>query len=172
MSPGLCLWVISIFVDSIGIYMNWFNKVPIRAKLILFMGIVMALILLTCGGCSVRKFYPAGGAVIGAAGGSLGGPAGAGLGAGVGWGMGELAKGDSELKEAKDTIVALSTGDVDQLVEKRLEEAKDNGFFDSVLEGVYDLLLIGAVLVGLWILIPLWYTRYVHNKHKESKKEK
>ena len=45
MSPGLWRWVISIFVDSIALYMNWFNKVPIRAKLILLLAIIGTMVL-------------------------------------------------------------------------------------------------------------------------------
>jgi hypothetical protein len=122
--------------------------------------------------CSVKKFYPLGGAVVGGATGAIGGPVSAGLAAGAGWTMGELAKGDEELKEAKQTIQALSTGDVNALVELRLEKAKGDGFFDSILDGIYDLLFIGAIGVGLWVILPLWYTRYVHKKHKELTENK
>lgn len=114
--------------------------------------------------CSVKKFYPLGGAVAGGAAGAIGGPVSAGLGAGAGWTIGELAKGDEELESAKQTIQALTTGDVNTLVKQRLEEAKGNGFFDSILDGIYDLLLITSVGVALWIIIPMWYTHYVVNK--------
>ena len=127
----------------------------------------IVLLCLLAPACSIKKFYPLGGAVAGGTAGAIGGPLSAGLGAGAGWTIGELAKGDEELKTAKQTIQALTTGDVNTLVEQRLEEAKGNGFFDSILDGIYDLLLIGAIGVGLWVLLPLWYTRYVHNKHKE-----
>lgn len=109
---------------------------------------------------------------MGGAAGAIGGPVSAGLGAGAGWTVGELAKGDEELKAAKQTIQALSTGDVNALVEQRMQGAMDDGFFDSILDGIYDLLLVGAIGVGLWILLPLWYTRYVHKKHTELNKEK
>jgi hypothetical protein len=119
--------------------------------------------------CSIKKFYPLGGAVAGGAAGSIGGPVSAGLGAGAGWTIGELAKGDEELKQAKQTIQALTTGDVNKLVEQRLEEAKGDGFFDSILDGIYDLLLIALIAVALWIIIPMWYTHYIVNKNKNDK---
>ena len=59
-----------------------------------------------------------GGAVLGGGTGALGGPAMAAVGAGTGWAAGELAKGDEELKEAQETITALTQGDVQTLVEK------------------------------------------------------
>lgn len=126
--------------------------------------IILLVGFLCLTGCSVKKFYPLGGAVVGGATGSLGGPVSAGLGAGAGWTVGELAKGDEELKAAKQTIQALTTGDVDKLVQQKLEDARDDGFFDGILDGIYDFLLIGSILVSAWILIPLWYTRYVHKK--------
>jgi hypothetical protein len=100
--------------------------------------------------------------------GSIGGPLSAGLGAGAGWTVGELAKGDEDLKQAQQTIKALTTGDVDTLVQKGLEDAKNNGFFDGILDEVYGLLKICVIGLSLWIIIPLLYTRHVHKKQKEK----
>jgi hypothetical protein len=86
----------------------------------------------------------------------------------VGYSVGELAKGNQDLEEAKDTIKALTTGDVDALVEKRMGEAIDGGFFDSILDGVYDLLTLCLIGVVLWNLIPLIYTRYVHKQQRNN----
>ena len=72
----------------------------------------------------MRKFYPLGGSIVGGAAGSIGGPVSAGLGAGAGWTVGELAKGDAELTEAKETIKAITTGDVQSLVERLMEKIK------------------------------------------------
>jgi hypothetical protein len=130
---------------------------------------LLIFICLLTTACNIQKFYPLGGAVTGGAVGSIGGPVSAGLGAGAGWTIGELAKGDEELEEAKQTIQALSTGDVNALVEKRMEKAKGDGFFDSILDGIYDLLLITSIGVALWIIIPMWYTHYVVNKNKNDK---
>jgi hypothetical protein len=101
----------------------------------------------------------------------VGGPVTGGLGAGAGWAAGEIAKGDENLEEARETIKALSTGDVDALVEQRMEEARDNGFFDEILDGFYDLLWICAIGIGLWIAIPMWYTHYIVKKKLPNKEK-
>ena len=61
--------------------------------------------------------------------------------------LGQLAKGAKE--ETKEVIELLTTGDVDALVRKRLEEAKSGGFFDSIVSGVYNVLKVAAIVVGL-----------------------
>lgn len=129
---------------------------------------IVVWLLVALPGCSIKKFYPLGGAVLGGAAGGVGGPVSAGLGAGAGWTVGELARGDADLKEAQQTIKALTTGDVDALVLKRLEDAKQGGFFDSMLDEVYGLLQICVIGLTLWIAVPMLYTRHVHKKQKES----
>lgn len=135
-------------------------------------------LILILSGCSMKMLYPLGGAFVGGGVGALGGPLTAAAGAGLGYATGELAKGNQDLEEAKDTleeakdtievIKSLTTGDVDALVEKRMGEAKDGGFFDSILDGVYDLLTLGLIGVILWNLIPLIYTRYVHKQQRNN----
>lgn len=117
-------------------------------------------------GCSKASFYPALGATGGAAIGSLGGPGTAAGGAAVGWGAGEISKYMEENKHLTDQVKALSKGDVQELVQLQLDEAKDNGFFDSILTEIYGLLKICLVGVILWNVIPIIYTRYVHKKTK------
>jgi hypothetical protein len=132
---------------------------------------VRCITILTClslSSCSIKKFYPLGGAVVGGSAGSIGGPVSAGLAAGAGWTVGELAKGDADLREAQQTIKALTTGDVDTLVQRRLEDARNNGFFDGILDEVYGLLKICVIGLSLWVIIPLLYTRHVHKKQKEK----
>ena len=58
------------------------------------------------------------GAVVGGGVGSLGGPSGAALGAGGGALLGEVAQGNAEIEEARETISALTHGDVEALVQK------------------------------------------------------
>lgn len=124
--------------------------------------------LLLFGGCSLKNFYPLAGAVGGASAGSLGGPVTAGLGAGAGWAAGEIAKGNEDLEEAQETIQALTTGDVDALVELKLQEKKDSGFFDSILDGVYDILKIGVIIIAAWMIVQLWISRHIHTKVKKN----
>ena len=125
------------------------------------------VILLLCS-CSIKKFYPLAGSVVGGSAGSLGGPLSAGLGAGAGWTVGELAKDDEELQDAKETIQALTTGDVDALVEKKLKEKKDSGFFDSILDGVYDILKIGVIIIAAWMILQLWFSKHIHTKVRKN----
>lgn len=117
-------------------------------------------------GCSKASFYPVLGATGGAAVGSLGGPGTAAGGAAVGWGVGEVSKYVEQNKHLSDQVKALSEGDVQELVQLQLDEAKDNGFFDSILTEIYGLLKICIIGVVLWNVIPIIYTRYVHKKTK------
>lgn len=126
---------------------------------------VITFVLMTCS-CSLKKFYPMGGAVLGGGTGALGGPAMAAVGAGTGWAAGELAKGDEELKEAQETITALTQGDVQTLVEKGLSEQR--GTFDKIVDGIYDTLLICGIGIGLYLILPVLYTRYLHKKTNEQ----
>lgn len=132
------------------------------------MRILLCISILFLCNCSIKKFYPLAGSVVGGSAGSLGGPLSAGLGAGAGWTVGELAKDDEELQDAKDTIQALTTGDVDALVEKKLKEKKDSGFFDSILDGVYDILKIGVIIIAAWMILQLWFSRHIHTKVKKN----
>lgn len=117
-------------------------------------------------GCSKASFYPALGATGGAAVGSLGGPGTAAGGAAVGWGVGEVSKYMEENAHLTQQVKALSEGDIKQLVNNQLDESMDNGFFDSMLTEIYGLLKLSLIVVVLWNVIPIIYTRYVHKKTK------
>ena len=119
---------------------------------------------LTLGGCS--SLYPVGGAILGGGAGSFGGPVTAAMGAGAGATAGQLLAGDKELKKAKEEIKALSTGDVNKLVQMRMEEAKDGGFFDSVLDGVYSFIKLALLGLVLWNVVPIAITWISHKKLK------
>ena len=136
------------------------------------MRLVLASVILVLSGCSARNFYPLAGSVGGGSAGAIGGPVTAGLGAGAGWAAGEIAKGNKDLEEAKDTISALTTGDVDELVQQRLEDARDGGFFDGILDEVYGFLKLCIIGLAAFFIIPLLYTRHVHKKQKENNAEK
>lgn len=110
------------------------------------------------GSCSMTSFLPVGGAIIGGGAGSLVGPGGAAIGAGAGAATGQILAGDKKLKEAKETIEALTTGDVDALVKKRMEEARDGGFFDSILDEFYGLMKLVCLGLILWNAVPLLWT--------------
>ena len=110
------------------------------------------------------------GAVVGGGAGSLAGPMGAGIGAGAGAATGQLLAGDEELKQAHQTIGALSRGDVEGLIAAGMGQQK--GFMDEALDAVYGFVkfcLVGGVL---WNLVPILYTRYIHKKHTNGSAEK
>ena len=132
--------------------------------------LIVILLPLILTGCAA--LYPIGGAVLGGAAGSPFGIGGAALGAGAGAAGGALLAGDKELKDAKEEIKLLSTGDVNALVQKRLEEAKDGGFFDSIMEEVYGFVKLALIGLVLWNVVPIIYTRYVHKKAGNGSPEK
>jgi hypothetical protein len=117
-------------------------------------------------GCSKATFYPLAGSVGGATVGALGGPGPAAGGAALGWGVGKGAQLMEENKGLANKAKALSEGDVQKLVQLQLDEKMDDGFFDSMLDEVYGFLKLCLVGVILWNVVPIIYTRYVHNKAK------
>ena len=122
----------------------------------------MIVAFIYMGGCSMRSFYPTVGGVVGGAAGSLGGPLTAAAAAGAGVMAGELAKGNEDLKEAKDTIEAITKGDVEGLIQAGIGQQK--GFVDSAIDtlmGTIKLICIGLLLFNL---VPIIYTRFVHKK--------
>ena len=79
---------------------------------------------------------------------------------------GEILQTFEENKHLTDQVKALSEGDIKQLVNNQLDESMDNGFFDSMLTEIYGLLKLSLIVVVLWNVIPIIYTRYVHKKTK------
>jgi len=107
--------------------------------------------------CSVRQFYPLAGSVAGGAAGALGGPVTAGLGAGAGWSAGEIAKGNEDLEDAQETIQALSTGDVQALVDKGMNAHKSS--FDQFVEKIQRILFIAGLCLIAYLAIPIFVAR-------------
>ena len=125
------------------------------SKIIICLAVAFLCILTSC---SIRQFYPTGGAVIGGSVGALtGNPVIAGLTAGSGAMLGEMAKGNAELEEAKETITALSHGDVEALVAKGV--IKQNGLFQSFTDGIKKLLIIVGVLLICYLFIPVFVAK-------------
>ena len=107
--------------------------------------------------CSMKQFYPTAGALVGGATGSLAGPIGAGLGGAGGALVGEVARGNEEIEEAKETITALSHGDVEALVAKGM--SRQNGLFESFTSGIKKLLVIVGVILVAYLFIPVFVAR-------------
>ena len=132
---------------------------------------LFAISLLFLGGCSLRPLYaPMGGALGAAAGGVVGGVGGAFLGGGAGAATGGLLAGEDELQDAKDTITAISRGDVEGLIAKAAGQQK--GFIDQAMDTIYDFIKLCLVGIVLWNFVPLAYTWIVHRKHKNGTTEK
>ena len=126
-----------------------------------------ALAFFLFNGCA--SLYPIGGAIVGGGAGSLAGPAGAAIGAGAGAAAGQILAKDEDLKEAKDTIKAISKGDVEALVAQAA--GKNKGFIDEALDAVYGLIKLVCVGLILWNIVPIIYTRYVHKKTNGNHKK-
>lgn len=121
-------------------------------------------------GCSFSKLWPTAGAVAGGSVGAVvGGPGGAALGAGAGAVSGSLLASERDVKVAQARIEALTRGDVSELVAQELDEAKTNGFFDTLLQEVYGVIKLVALGLAAWLLVPIIYTKYLHKKLKDGK---
>ena len=119
--------------------------------------VTLLLLVVVLSGCSLRSTYPLLGGVAGGSVGSLAGPAGGGLGAGVGIMAGEMAKGQSELAEAKETIEMLSHGDVEGIVKaKRADHA--SGFVECT-SYIKKILIIAGGLLGIYLMVPIFVAR-------------
>tara|TARA_R100000808_G_scaffold5637_1_gene16980 strand:+ start:1422 stop:1835 length:414 start_codon:yes stop_codon:yes gene_type:complete len=134
------------------------------------MNYLFAIALLFLGGCSFRALYPTAGAVIGGGAGSIAGPVGGAIGAGAGAATGQLLAGDEELQDAKDTITAISRGDVEGML--AAATGKQKGFVDEAIDGVIGFVKLCLIFLVLWNLIPIIYTRYIHKKHSNGNSEK
>ena len=123
---------------------------------------IILLLPLMLFGCRMKTFYPTIGAVAGGGVGSLGGPMVAAGAAGAGALVGEIARGDSDLEEAREEIKALTTGDVEKLLEIRMSQQKSG--FQSLISGIYNLLIICGIVAGGIFILPFLYSHRLHKK--------
>ena len=115
-------------------------------------------VVLLLGGCSIKQFYPTGGAVLGGGVGALtGNPAIAGLTAGSGALLGEMAKGNAELEEAQETITALSQGDVEALVAQGMGQHQT--LFETFVSRIQYILLIAGLCLVAYLAIPIFVAK-------------
>ena len=123
-------------------------------------------ILLT--GCTMKQWYPTFGATAaGATGAALGGgPLVVGLAAGGGALAGEVARGNAEVKEAKDTLRAITHGDVSAIVEKGLESHKSG--FEEFTATIKKILMVAACFLGLYLLVPIFVARQCSKTEAEK----
>ena len=126
-------------------------------------------------GCSLSSLYPPMGATFGAAGGAVatgGNPVGAGVGAVSGYSLGKAAQVGAENKDLQETVELYEKGDVEALVQKRLEEeAGEGGLFGDALAGVKDFMKLCLIGLVLWNVVPLLVTWLSHSKTNKKLKE-
>jgi hypothetical protein len=151
-------------IDGQRFYIVWTRYLQISRFLIMSLTAVVFVLSISC-----RSLIPLGGSVVGGGVGAIGGPVSGAIGAGIGYGVGELYVNQKENKELQDTVVALTTGDVQKLVDLEIKKKRDSGFFDSMLAGVYQVITWGAVALAAWVLVPVFYTRLIHKEVKKNK---
>ena len=129
----------------------------------------VALMFLSLCSCKVSTLYPVAGSVGGATVGSLAGPGGAAAGALGGYGVGAVAQakadGKSDAATAVETLQALSEGDVQKLLEMKMQEQGSK--IDDMMSTVWTTLKVAALAVIGFFLIPVIWSRQNHKKIKE-----
>ena len=128
-----------------------------RCYLILAVDVILLLVLATLTSCSMKQWYPTLGAVVGGGAGALGGPGIAAVGAGSGALVGEVLQGNKEVEEAKETIDALTHGDVSALVQQGM--AKHASGFDEFTSYIKKILIVAACILGAYLCIPIFVAR-------------
>lgn len=118
----------------------------------------------------MKKLYPVAGATIGGGVGAIGGPGTAALGAFAGAATGEVLKSEEDVKEAMEKVEALSSGDVEKLVEIGLNEHK--GWFETTIDGIYDILMITTLATVLYFIFHFWYGKRLLNNNLNNKTSK
>ena len=142
-----------------------------RGDLILFLDIllIVAMVLLTQS-CKVSSWYPVGGAVVGGASGSVLGPVGGGIGAGVGYAGGKTAQMMTENEDLKETVDALTHGDVDKLVKKGLESQASG--FEEFTDSIKKILTVAGSVLLAYLCIPILLARKTATQCAKKEAEK
>lgn len=130
----------------------------------LFRASILLCVIFLNFSCSFRSLLSPSLALVGGATGAVatgGNPIGAGLGAGLGAGTGSLLAMDDEKREDQEMLVeVLTSGDVNKLVESKLESAKENGFFDGILNEIYGVIKLCVIGCALWFVVPMIYSHW------------
>lgn len=102
------------------------------------------------------------GGALGGGVGAIGGPGPALAGAGLGAATGQIIKGEAKVAQQAEQLKALSENDVSKLVELKLKE--ERGWFQSLIDGIYDILMISAVGMVLIYIAQFLYQRHFTKK--------
>jgi hypothetical protein len=150
----------------------WKHKIPCRLAIIIG---VCLLLLFYCTGCSFKSWIPFAGSVVGGGAGAIAGPAGGAVGAGTGYAVGKLYIAEEKEREQMqfqmDIVENLSKGDAAAIAEQVLEQKKKDGFFNDIADEIWNVLRIVGLLIAVWLLVPIFYTRYIQKEVKKNKEE-
>lgn len=133
-----------------------------------FLLIVLTILLASC---KMSSWYPVTGSVVGGASGSVLGPVGGAVGAGVGYAGGKTAQMMSENEDLKETVDALTHGDVSKLVAQGMEQHQSG--FDEFTGSIKKLLTIVGSLLLAYLCIPVFLAKKTatHCAKEEAKKQ-
>ena len=141
-----------------------------RCHVILAVDVALLLVIVILTGCSMKQWYPTLGAIAGGGAGALGGPGIAAVGAGGSALVGEVLQGNKEVEEAKETIDALTHGDVSALVAKGMEKHKTG--FEEFTSYVKKILMVAACILAAYLSIPIFIARKTAETCSKSAAEK
>ena len=133
--------------------------------------------VLSATSCTVSQWYPVTGSVIGAGAGSLAGPGAAAGASAIGYGIGRSAQLLDENEELAQTVDALTKGEIDALVAGKLKDGlkagmeSQTGVFAEMIDGIYDLLKLAALGLGVWFAMHVWHSGHLHIKLKKTEGE-
>jgi hypothetical protein len=116
--------------------------------------------------CSMKTFAPTALGAVGGGVGAIGGPGTAFAGAGLGAAAGQIIKESDTVQSQAEKLKALSEGDVSKLVELKLKE--ERGWFEKMINGVYDILMIAALAMVLYVVFNFWHGRKLVQNIKKS----
>jgi hypothetical protein len=123
---------------------------------------ILPFVVFSLSACSVKTFAPTALGAVGGGVGALGGPATAFAGAGLGAAAGQIIKESDAVIKKTEELQALGEGDVAKLIELKLKE--ERGFFQKLIDGIYDILMISAVGMALYFIFHYWRVRTVAKK--------
>jgi hypothetical protein len=112
--------------------------------------------------CSMKTFAPTALGAVGGGVGAVAGPGAAFAGAGLGAAAGQIIKESDKVEKQAEKIAALSEGDVSKLVELKLKQ--ERGWFEKMINGVYDILMISALGMVLYMVFNFWHGRKLVRK--------
>lgn len=118
---------------------------------------LILLILIPLSSCKISSWYPVTGSVVGGASGSVLGPVGGAVGAGVGYAGGKTAQMMTENEDLKETVDALTHGDVSKLVEQGMKQHQSG--FDEFTNSIKKILTVAAAVLLGYLCIPIFLAK-------------